>query len=138
MEPLSSIWTCDECHPGLEFSGEPANARCSKCGSGSLTRTLVVHDEIRLGLDEHVTLKAKDRAYPSCKNPRREVRSGRRPDVSGRAVDEWRLIDRDADRYEERIVHPQTGEVVHQDEGRLSEHRGHGSAKLKGERKDDV
>lgn len=137
MEPPASTWTCDECHATFDFSGDPADTRCPECGSRSLTRTLLAHDGIGIRLTEHLTLKAKDPAYPSRKNPRREVRSGRRPDASGRAVDEWRLIDKGADKYEERIVDPRTSEMVHQDEGRLSEHHDHGSAKLKGNRKDD-
>lgn len=138
MEPPDSTWTCKDWHVGFNFSGEPADARCPDCESKSPARTLVVRDEMQLRPAEHVTLKAKDRTYPSSKNPRREIRSGQRPDASGRAVDEWRLIDKNVDRYEERIADPETGKILHRDEGRLSEHRGHGSAKPAGKRKDDV
>jgi len=42
-----------------------------------------------------------------------------------------RLVDRQNDRYFERVVDPSTGEVVHCTDHRLSDHRGHGSAKEK-------
>lgn len=38
-------------------------------------------------------------------------------------------VDREADRYTERLVDGETGEVIHDVDEPLSEHRGHGSAK---------
>jgi hypothetical protein len=40
-----------------------------------------------------------------------------------------RLVDHRNDYYFEKIVHRETGELILLREGRLSEHRGHGSAK---------
>ena len=40
-----------------------------------------------------------------------------------------RLIDRKNDRYFELVEDPDTDEVVHRCEEKLSDHRGHGSAK---------
>jgi hypothetical protein len=42
-----------------------------------------------------------------------------------------RLIDRLNDCYLEIVVDPRTGETVHKTDEPLSEHRGHGSAKLR-------
>lgn len=40
-----------------------------------------------------------------------------------------RVIDRARDWYRERITNPKTGEIVHECEEPLSQHRGHGAAK---------
>jgi hypothetical protein len=42
-----------------------------------------------------------------------------------------RVIDQEKDLYVETITDPETGEVIHHQEHKLSEHRGHGSAKKK-------
>ena len=42
-----------------------------------------------------------------------------------------RLIDHDNDHYKERVTDYETGEVIHEDESKLSQHIGHGSAKRK-------
>lgn len=43
----------------------------------------------------------------------------------------YRLIHRDNDLYREKVVDPDTGEVIHFCEEKLSDHKGHGSAKKK-------
>jgi hypothetical protein len=50
---------------------------------------------------------------------------------TGRMAKHDRLIDRDNDNYEERVVDLETGEVLHECKEPLSEHQGHGSAKIK-------
>ncbi len=42
-----------------------------------------------------------------------------------------RVIDMKNDRYSEIVTDPETGEIIHQTAHKLSEHRGHGSAKKK-------
>jgi hypothetical protein len=42
-----------------------------------------------------------------------------------------RIFDKTTDIYYERIIDSATGEVILQREGKLTEHRGHGSAKKK-------
>jgi hypothetical protein len=44
-------------------------------------------------------------------------------------MDKYRRIDRDNDRYDEVVIDPETGEIVHESHEPLSEHWGHGSAK---------
>lgn len=44
------------------------------------------------------------------------------------------VIDRDNDRYFEKVTDYECGEVIHQNEEPLSKHRGHGSAKVKRKR----
>ena len=49
----------------------------------------------------------------------------------GRYVHLERLIDRPGDRYEEKVVDPETNEVIREISEPLSKHKGHGSAKFK-------
>ncbi len=46
-----------------------------------------------------------------------------------RFMHKLRIIDRDNNRYAERVVDPQTGEVLRDVDEPLTGHRGHGSAK---------
>jgi len=55
---------------------------------------------------------------------------------TGRWVKKERRIDRASDRYVERVTDPVTGEIVHECDELLSEHRGHGSVKPKAESPD--
>ena len=48
-----------------------------------------------------------------------------------RFMQKFRRIDRRGDRYQETVDDPVTGERVHECDEPLSEHWGHGSAKLK-------
>jgi hypothetical protein len=49
----------------------------------------------------------------------------------GKIVHKYRLIDRDNDKYAEKVSDYQSGEIIHQCEEPLTEHFGHGSAKHK-------
>lgn len=44
-------------------------------------------------------------------------------------MEKVRLIDKDANRYFEKVTDPDTGQVLHECNEPLSEHRGHGSDK---------
>jgi hypothetical protein len=46
-------------------------------------------------------------------------------------VQKERLIDRQANRYREKVTDPATGKVIHECDEPLDQHRGHGSAKPK-------
>lgn len=48
-----------------------------------------------------------------------------------RMVKKSRLIDKENNWYEETIVDPKTGDVIHETKEKLSDHYGHGSAKPK-------
>jgi len=41
------------------------------------------------------------------------------------------IVDREGNRYLEKVTDPETGEVVHSCEEPLSEHQGHGTAKVR-------
>jgi hypothetical protein len=49
----------------------------------------------------------------------------------GKIVHKYRLIDRDNDKYAEKVSDYQSGEIIHQCEEPLTEHFGHRSAKHK-------
>ena len=49
---------------------------------------------------------------------------------SGKWMKLRRVIDRDNDWYEETVINPETGNVIHDCNEPLSAHRGHGSAKI--------
>ena len=47
-----------------------------------------------------------------------------------RLVEHERCIDRNYDKYYELVVDPETGNILHSCEERLSKHNGHGHAKV--------
>jgi hypothetical protein len=52
--------------------------------------------------------------------------------AEGRWVQKMRRIDREGDQYDEVITDPETGRILHEKHERLSDHRGHGSARGNG------
>lgn len=79
-----------------------------------------------------VGMRAKGRQQ-GIKKPVIEARA--EPSVArstGKRVFHERTIDRKFDHYSEKVTDRETGEVIHQCDEPLSEHRGHGSAKRKG------
>jgi hypothetical protein len=110
--------------PGLPVEKRQA---CPKCGS--LKRLQVASiDEI---LKIYGTLNAKGKR-PGNNKPFIEIVSG--TSFSYR-LQKWmrkfRLIDRVSDVYKEIVIDPDTDLLIHKSEERLSEHVGHGSAKVK-------
>jgi hypothetical protein len=70
------------------------------------------------------------RTPPAATGMAREVTSGADYSVTRqRWVRFYRLPDRAGDQYEELVVDPETGEVIHSCKEPLSEHRGRGAAK---------
>ena len=96
---------------------------CPSCGSTkrafdvSFSATVVARS--KLGFEHR---------RPGYKKPIAEGVSG---DDLHRKNGRWmrlsRLIDRLKNRYSERVVDPETGQVVHECDEALTEHRGHGS-----------
>jgi predicted nucleic acid-binding Zn-ribbon protein len=116
--------SCRDCgedftkHPQLLASGGP----CPSCGGHD--RHVEVSD--RVTAHAKVALVARDAAGRWFA----KVKAG---DEFFHLTQSWhqlfRRIDRDADRYTERITDAETGEVIKSVEEPLSEHQGHGSAK---------
>lgn len=124
---------CAHCGANIDETLDPPGGRwpCPDCGSSG--RALSV------SVSESVTLRdglGFVQRRPGFKKPIAE--GFVKPTVSmstGRAVEHSRMIDRGADRYFERVTECESGHVVHQTDERLTDHRGHGSAKFKGRSK---
>ena len=118
--------TCEACGRVLD---EPPNveipAPCPACGCNE--RHVYVTATDSATVRERTRLKAK---RPGESRPFLEHVQG---DDLHRDSRTWmhlaRTVDRENDRYSERIVDPATGTVVHECDEPLSEHWGHGSAK---------
>ena len=120
---------CADCGAEVDGSGDNPEQRipCDKCGSTkriynvSISETVVARDGIGV--------KAKRAGE---KKPYIEDLAV--PDYSrslGKVVQRERVIDRDKDRYFEKITDYESGEVIHHCEEPLSQHQGHGNAKPK-------
>ena len=99
---------------------------CLQCGSTA--RKLSVHLKAVAKAQVGVGFKHK---RPGRKKPIAEGFTGRQLRTAvGDYVYKERLIDRENDRYREKIV-TNSGEVIHDVDEPLSKHRGYGSAKIK-------
>lgn len=99
---------------------------CPSCGSTTRHVALSVHDEGTF--HERVELKAR---HEGLRKPYLEARSGEAQQSDGSWKEVERIIDRDNDLYREKVVDPQSGDVHHFQEEPLSDHREHGSAKVR-------
>jgi DNA-directed RNA polymerase subunit RPC12/RpoP len=133
MQVRADNWQCNDCSKSFAYAGDPVRAQCPSCGSLLLVRIIDVKDEIGLAVSEHMRLVCKDPSLRSKGKRRRELRSGVRTEGngSGRLVIEYRVIEADNDRYEEKITDIQSGEIIREIAESLSEHRNCGSAKKK-------
>lgn len=123
---------CGECGSPLDEPSEgPATRRVSCPHCGSTTRKFVQVVDGSISFHEQVRLVKRDQE-PG--RPAEELTQG--DDLnrdSGKWYDLTRHIDRRNNRYKERIVDPETGDVIREVDEPLSDHRGRGNAK----RKDD-
>jgi len=124
---------CGSCGAILdENPNAPVEKRlpCSHCGS--VSRSIDVTCSDTLSLHSKVNLKAR---HAGEKLPFMEQTVGDdfyRKD--GRWMKLYRLIDRVKVWYDEQVTDPATGKVVHECSEPLTNHTGHGSAKIKNER----
>ena len=120
--------TCSNCGTALD---EPTGIavedrqRCPNCGSTQRANHQKIEDT---GIEIHDQLVVKA-SHPDSRKPFLESKRG---DELYRKTGEWnkleRTIDRENDRYTEKITDSDGNTIIEQDEP-LSEHRGHGSAK---------
>lgn len=122
---------CKECGFKTEYdtrSEQFTSYKCPKCGN----KCLSVH--IDLGSDPidfnlHETVKGKMKKK-GVKKPLKEIINGEELNISeNKWVQKTRIIDRENDTYYEEVS--DQGEIIHHCKEKLSEHRGHGSAKNK-------
>lgn len=123
---------CSDCGAELPsgWAHQSTEQPCTRCGSIKRYVNMTIHDNVGVQIHDSVRGKAKDATRPSKANPRLDFFHGddlRKSD--GRWMRKDRVIDKDNDRYMERVVDPTTGSAVHHCEERLSQHVGHGSAK---------
>ncbi len=102
---------------------------CPDCGAIEQVVHIVVTDTVGFHDEVRVQVRQGDR---TTGRPLVEVRSG---GSWSRRLLRWmhleRRVDRVENRYTERVIDPTTGEVVHEADHALSDHRGHGSARGK-------
>ncbi|MFP3433575.1 hypothetical protein SB781_27725 [Paraburkholderia sp. SIMBA_061] len=125
--------SCSDCGHSLpvERIRDAAPPPCPACGSVKKHIKMSVREEAGMKVHDSLRGRVKSTKYSAKKNPRVDFFSG----ADLRKLDrKWmqkeRLIDKDNDRYMEKVNDPDTGEVVHYTDEPLSEHFGHGSAKV--------
>lgn len=78
--------------------------------------------------------KVKDTTLPAKKNPRIKFSSGADQQKSdGQGMEKERVIDKVTEHYEEKVIDPETGAVVHHTSEPSPAHRNHGTAKFRRE-----
>ena len=117
---------CADCNSVLPNE----NDKCKKCGSTKKVIKLFFGD-IMPEIHESIGFKAKDKTKNSRKNPVLDVFQG---DEIYKRTGEWvnkeREIDKTNNRYYE-IVKTLDGKILHHCDEKLTDHQGHGSAKIK-------
>lgn len=129
-----AIVRCGNCGFTLDEAAGIKSAErlpCPECGAKSRKIDVFVNE--KLVFRESLKLKGY---HTGGKNP--FVEHVQKDDLT-RKTGRWSLltrkIDRDSDGYSEIVVDRETGNVIHLCEEPLSEHRGHGSAKCKSNKK---
>ncbi len=123
---------CNQCRTMLD---EPVNTPmdkrlpCPNCGSK--LRLYEKDLEGKIVPRKKLQLKARHGQVGKVK-PHATLQTG---DSLHQDTGKWnnreKLEDKENDRYFEQIIDPETGQVIHHDEEKLSHHRGHGDAKKK-------
>jgi len=131
----SETWKCGDCgEPCIPVREGDERARCRRCGSFAKHIHLVFVDEANLTVTDFLDVQSKNVNVTGKRKIRRHLQTGSQWSVSReKFVDKVRDIDRDADTYYERVVDPETGDVLRYCEEPLSEHFGRGSAKPRSE-----
>lgn len=114
--------SCDECHGEPPDTGN-GTGQCSTCGTVLLCPDPGPNEVYRLTL---ILCDAERRPMPARQRRSIQIEWGERVQADGTVAKVYRLIDRQNDRYTEKITH-HDGTVSERVEP-LSRHRGHGSA----------
>jgi len=105
---------------------------CPHCGSTSRSYIEFIVETINV-YDGH-RAKVKRPSLPSAKKLRADTYSGvEHSHKHGKLVRVHRTIDKDNDRYIEKVIDIQSGEILHECDEPLSKHINHGTAKRRGE-----
>jgi hypothetical protein len=119
---------CGGCNRELpSWTGIGNGVPCPKCGATTRKTCVSISDTVELHDDTAFKLKSK-----GVKKPIVEGKSGDDLTIkTGRWAARTRLIDREQNRYIERIVDKNTGDVLRDVDEPLTDHVCHGSAKGK-------
>ena len=120
-------WKCIDCGNDYTTPYHPSIIECPSCSSVNVTRLVSVTDSGK-GY-EFYDLKQKDDSFPSKKKLRCHSQFGTKIGGDGHLVNKKRVIDKNADHYEELVVDNDTGEILRDIKEPLSQHHGRGSAK---------
>lgn len=122
---------CESCGTVLdEDPGKPTDDPCAECGSMSRVISIVVQEDVTVEIHDNIRVKDIDPSRSSRKKLRKRVFAGDDYFVTEqRWVRKERIIDRDNNRYFEKVWDEETGEVLREVDEKLSDHWGHGSAK---------
>lgn len=128
MTNIEESTECSKCGSLIDTSKDTDSERtpCQNCGSVSRLYTVHLFSQL-LAADGYGAIGKR----PGKKKPFVEEMS--MPEYSyskEKIVHKYRLIDRDNDKYAEKISDYQSGEIIHQCEEPLTKHFGHGSAKF--------
>ena len=120
---------CSDCGALIDTESDTPENRtpCSVCGKNGRTFNVFIEETIILrdGLGVKAKRPGESRPY---------VEDKAMPSFShrlGKHVLREQVIDRDNNRYFEKITDYESGEIIHHNEEPLTEHRGHGTAKVK-------
>jgi hypothetical protein len=120
-----SLVTCLDCQYTTRL--RVALENCPNCGSASGIRNSIY--VAGLEIFPSVQLKVKRPSYQGRRKYARETKSSAEHSVDGKLVRVDRSINRENDRYREKVTVVDTGEVTRQVDHPLSEHTGRGSDK---------
>lgn len=133
MSDFTESMRCSEC--GIELDqkpSEPDRKPCPDCGSMQKTLHIGIVDTIPFTVTEWLDIKATQPSRPKKKRLRMHLQTGQQFSTKlGKYVEKERLIDKDNDRYMEKVTDPDSGDIIHLCEQPLKAHQGHGSAKFK-------
>ncbi len=129
MSVSANFIECAYCGAEVDGRGDTSEHRvpCDKCGSTKRKYHVSVSTSVILRGGIGVKAKRVEEKKPY-------IEDLAVPDYSRsleKVVHRERVIDRDNNRYFEKITDCESGELIHHSEGPLSQHQGHGNAKPK-------
>jgi hypothetical protein len=125
--------TCRECGESLDNDTQQKEGLpCHKCGSTTRNVLVTLADSVKAY--ESIGTKRKDPTRRSEDKLRVQTFDGFEYSHSlSRMVEKERIIDRDSNRYYERVLDSITRGVIHYCDEELKKHQGHGYAKKREE-----
>jgi len=120
---------CSECGAVIDTTRDTPTARapCPTCGGlrRTICDTVAETCVARAGIG--IKVKRPGERRPHIEDSAMPSHSHGR----GKVVHREQIIDRDNDRYFERVTDYETGEVIHHTDEPLSQHKGHGTEKAR-------